>query len=160
MSNIHFLIRPWRVALICLLLCSLYFTTGTQVQAATGPFNVTAVNTTDVAWGNFHFLIFAVPGFDSTNVFFDLSTPPVSSQVIDSLNILWDFTTGEKKLDLFFYNDPLLPGETGSWEVSINNPDNTIYAVTSYPSVVPEPVSSTLFIIGAATLGYRRFRKR
>ncbi len=27
-------------------------------------------------------------------------------------------------------------------------------------TVVPEPVSSTLFIIGAATLGFRRFRKR
>ena len=27
-------------------------------------------------------------------------------------------------------------------------------------SVVPEPVSSTLFIIGGATLGFRRFRKK
>lgn len=27
-------------------------------------------------------------------------------------------------------------------------------------SVVPEPISSTLFIVGAATLGFRRFRKK
>ena len=29
----------------------------------------------------------------------------------------------------------------------------------SSPSVVPEPISSTLFLIGGATLGFRRFRK-
>ncbi|UCH81270.1 MAG: PEP-CTERM sorting domain-containing protein [Nitrospiraceae bacterium] len=26
--------------------------------------------------------------------------------------------------------------------------------------VVPEPISSTLFIVGGATLGFRRFRKK
>jgi hypothetical protein len=30
----------------------------------------------------------------------------------------------------------------------------------SSPPVVPEPVSSTLFIVGGATLGFRRFRKK
>jgi hypothetical protein len=29
-----------------------------------------------------------------------------------------------------------------------------------YTTVVPEPVSSTLFIVGGATLGFRRFRKK
>ena len=28
------------------------------------------------------------------------------------------------------------------------------------PPVVPEPISSTLFIVGGATLGFRRFRKK
>jgi hypothetical protein len=32
--------------------------------------------------------------------------------------------------------------------------------VQLYTSVVPEPVSSTLFIIGGATLGFRCFRKK
>ena len=27
-------------------------------------------------------------------------------------------------------------------------------------SVAPEPISSTLFVIGAATMGFRRFRKQ
>ena len=30
---------------------------------------------------------------------------------------------------------------------------------SAWASVVPEPVSSTLFLVGAATLGFRRFRK-
>ncbi len=30
----------------------------------------------------------------------------------------------------------------------------------SSPPVVPEPISSTLFIVGGATLGFRRFRKK
>ena len=35
---------------------------------------------------------------------------------------------------------------------------NHILAVREI-SVVPEPISSTLFMVGAATLGFRRFRK-
>jgi hypothetical protein len=38
----------------------------------------------------------------------------------------------------------------------ISNTDLKFFQVT----VVPEPVSSTLFIIGGATLGFRRFRKK
>lgn len=33
-------------------------------------------------------------------------------------------------------------------------------AITVAPSVVPEPISSTLFIVGVATLGLRRFSKK
>jgi hypothetical protein len=33
-------------------------------------------------------------------------------------------------------------------------------AAGDVPSVVPEPVSSSLFLVGAATLGFRRFRKK
>jgi len=41
-------------------------------------------------------------------------------------------------------------------------PGGSVIAVRECPSctVVPEPVSSTLFLVGGATLGFRRFRKR
>ncbi len=47
--------------------------------------------------------------------------------------------------------------------ISFSNRGNTNYIgldnIKLNVSVVPEPVSSTLFIIGGATLGFRRFRK-
>jgi hypothetical protein len=43
---------------------------------------------------------------------------------------------------------------TGNYQVTFNSDANLSF------TVVPEPVSSTLFIVGGATLGYRRFRKK
>ncbi len=43
------------------------------------------------------------------------------------------------------------------------NPDWGVYGSLRYNSnvpIVPEPISSTLFIVGGATLGFRRFRKK
>lgn len=50
-------------------------------------------------------------------------------------------------------------GELGT----ISSMDITAFDVMGYdvaPSVVPEPISSILFIVGGATLGFRRFRKK
>lgn len=44
------------------------------------------------------------------------------------------------------------------WDQVIFNGSPVTAAVTG--TIVPEPVSSTLFIIGGATLGFRRLRKR
>lgn len=44
-----------------------------------------------------------------------------------------------------------------TWNGSYGN-DTSIYQLSF--SVIPEPVSSTLFIIGGAALGFRRFRKK
>jgi hypothetical protein len=57
--------------------------------------------------------------------------------------------------------------ELGDWAINVDfttDPgskynEKTVSGVTGF-TVVPEPVSSTLFIVGAATLGYRRFRKK
>ena len=45
--------------------------------------------------------------------------------------------------------------------IPVNDPPNngTCSGWVGTTTVVPEPVSSTLFLVGAATLGYRRFRK-
>ncbi len=50
-----------------------------------------------------------------------------------------DYQAGDISYDAFFSGDNTLSGTT---------------------SLVPEPISSTLFIVGGATLGFRRFRKR
>lgn len=54
--------------------------------------------------------------------------------------------------------------EIGTWEVTAKYAGcgsgcELNYGTTSF-TVVPEPVSSMLFLVGAATLGFRRFRKK
>ncbi len=58
----------------------------------------------------------------------------------------FDFSTGQRLFDgkNFEYN---------AWAVRVGNSGIS-------GSVVPEPISSTLFIVGGATLGFRRFRKK
>jgi hypothetical protein len=50
-----------------------------------------------------------------------------------------DYQAGDIAYDAFFSGDQMISGTT---------------------SLVPEPVSSTLFVIGGAVLGFRRFMKR
>jgi hypothetical protein len=54
--------------------------------------------------------------------------------------------------------------EIGDWNVTAKYagciPNCDLYYGSTGFTVVPEPVSSMLFIVGAATLGFRRFRKK
>jgi hypothetical protein len=133
-----------------------------------GWYQVTEDNQSSLAWGDFHFEIFAIPGhdgnplYDISNVVFDITDPyePESSQTLDIGNE-WNLSDGGKKIDLNFYGDPYAAGETGGWwKVHINNPDGVLHGVTTYPSVVPEPMSSLLFMIGGAVLGLSFYVKK
>lgn len=127
-----------------------------------GWFDLTVTNNTNSAWGDYHFILFDFGGYNSSVIFVDSSgggnDPTSTSNTIDS----WTISDGGKSLDLFFYGDPVGIGETANLRVWTDNTagTNDPFAIGSYPSVVPEPISSTLFIIGGATLGFRRFRKK
>ena len=53
--------------------------------------------------------------------------------------------------------------DQSGWQYNVEEWNHGAWVKTSVniaPPVVPEPVSSTLFIVGGATLGFRRFRKK
>ena len=127
---------------------------------------INATNNSSFAWGDFHVEIFAC-GYggcgDITNVDFidgvvDSMTSPDSDRSPFTYNI--DNASVGAKLDYFYYSDPIGIGQTGQFKFKVANPDGVLYTTAFTPTVVPEPISSTLFIVGAATFGYRRFRKR
>lgn len=127
-----------------------------------GWFDLTVTNNTSAAWGDFHFMLFNFGSYDSSVIFIDSSgggnDPQSTTNTIDS----WTISPDKKSLDLFYYSNPVGIGQTANFKVWTDNTagTNDPFAIGAYPSVVPEPVSSTLFIIGVATLGFRRLRKK
>jgi hypothetical protein len=163
-ENIKHIKKAGNFSLIGLFLC-LFFLAGASPVSA-GWFTAEFDNQSSVAWGDFHFLIYEIPGqegnplFDISNVTFDIEAPymPSSGQTLDAGNE-WNLSADGQQLSFNFYGDPVGPAETGWWKVRIDNPDGVVHGITSYPSVVPEPVSSALFVVGSATLAFRRYRK-
>jgi hypothetical protein len=50
-----------------------------------------------------------------------------------------------------------------TWSITAVDPITGPVTSTGYlkaTAIVPEPISSTLFIVGGATFGFRRFRKK
>jgi hypothetical protein len=125
-----------------------------------GWFNVTASNTGDEAWGDFHFGIYDPLGTqDISNVhFLDASmggNDPTSSQS----PLTWDIDNEVvgATIDLFYYTDPVEPGETATFSVWTDNPDHlSFFGVMFYPTPVPEPGTLGLLLLGSAGLLLRR----
>jgi hypothetical protein len=79
---------------------------------------------------------------------------PTSSQS----PLTWVLSNNYQVIDLFFFTDPVAIGETGTFAVHIDNPDEAVHSVGFFPTPIPEP--GTLMIIGTGslvTLGFRRF---
>ena len=136
-----------------------------------GYLTLNVVNNTGGYWTDFHFVLlnwgtpsqvffvdgdcyWAKPGASNCN-------PTKSPGAVDN----WSILNNGKAMTLEFGSNPVLNGQSVTFEVYT---DNTMtknnfaigfYATNTVP-VVPEPVSSTLFILGGATLGIRRFIKK
>jgi hypothetical protein len=125
-----------------------------------GLINLSVTNTGNESWGDFHFRIFSI-GQSVANVDFIVAAPhqPTSSQnpltwVVDNTPV-----TGST-LDLFFYADPVSPGETAWFKVYTDNAkDKVPFGVMFYPTPVPIPTAFWLFATGLLGLvGFRRRR--
>jgi len=143
-----------------------------------GYFVLNVTNNTNVDWNDFHFQLGDIPGFPSSDVYFDSSVAPTGSIapspggtfVSMGSALSWTISADLKTLDLFFESAPVASGAVAHFEVYTNNTINmnpymisywpTITGGTGINGVVPEPVSSTLFLIGAASLGARRYWKK
>ena len=128
-----------------------------------GWLNLTVQNTGTEAWGDFHFEIYQVPGQGSVaNVDFIVSDEyePTSSQ--SPLTWSVDNNVVGAKLDLYFYSDPVLSGETANFKIYTDNTvDKVFFGVLYYPT--PVPVPSAMVLLGSGIVGLlgirRKFRK-
>jgi len=93
---------------------------------------------------------------DSTGATAINTTWTAPSSAVDNANITIDDGLVEYWITLIDWSSVK---EVGDWDIDGLIAPGGATASTSF-TVVPEPVSSTLFVIGSATLGFRRFKKR
>jgi hypothetical protein len=125
-----------------------------------GTATLTVTNSGTEAWGDFHFQIFEVTGFGSVeNVDFDvISSPPTSSQ--SGLTWSVDNDVVGSTLDLYFYSDPVLAGETATFTVYTDNTTDQLsfFGMLYYPT--PVPIPSAVWLLGSGLIGLIGFRRK
>lgn len=123
--------------------------------------NIWVTNNSQVAWGDFHFQIFSFDGSDVSGVDFIVAAPfaPVSSQTLGSWTVDNTPVTGSK-LDLYFYGDPINPGQSATFTIYTDNTLNKgNFGLMMWPTPVPEPGSMLALatgMIGMAGIVIRR----
>jgi len=123
--------------------------------------NITVQNSGTEAWGDFHFEIFQVTAETVENVDFIVDSPnePFSPT---RPNLAWavDNDVVGATLDLFFYDNPVLPGEWVSFSVYTDNTTDQVsfFGTSFYPTPIPEP--GTFGLLAAGLIGLAAFRKR
>lgn len=146
------------------------------VHNDSGPFKglvtVTVTNTGTQDWGDFHFEIFQSSAETVENVhFLDASMQAYDSAfgsdptytvggVGRTLSPAWDIdnTSIGAKMDLYFYDDPIKPGETATLVVMTDNTQDEVsfFGLMLYPTPVPEPMTLGLLALGGLMLRRRK----
>jgi len=126
---------------------------------------VTVQNTGSIAWGDFHFKIFAYPGGTADISLVDFKDAsmggldPISTQSGTTWTI--DNNVVGAEMSLFFYGDPVAPGDFATFQVYT---DNTVsmanFGLMLWPSPVPEPSSLIAFSTGIFGLAGFMVRRR
>lgn len=127
-----------------------------------GWLNVTVMNTGTVPWGDFHFMFYDPLGTQdiSSLGFLDASMggyDPTSSQ--SPLSWLIDNVSVPATMDLSYYSDPVMVGDTATFSVYTDNTSAhlPIFGMILYPTPIPEPAS--LLLLGLGALAIRRTRR-
>jgi hypothetical protein len=130
-----------------------------------GVVDVTVTNTGTVAWADFHFEIFEVPGWGSVeNVDFVteiIGLDDYRPRKDDALvNFVVDNDAVGATLDLYFAGDLVLPGETVNFKVYTDNTTDSVplFGLIIYPTPIPEP--ATMALVGLGALALLAWRKR
>lgn len=116
---------------------------------------LTVTNTMEESWGDFHFQVIDF----LANVVFEESTFIKMKDSEGATYTGYTYSiTGTQNLDFYFYDNPVLPGETVSFQFYTNNTINkhTWFGLLAYPTPVPEPMTLGLLSLGAIAL----FRKK
>jgi hypothetical protein len=128
-----------------------------------GSITLTVTNTGTEAWGDFHFEFSQIPGGDPIDdVHWVVSSGYEPTKNGSSSVLTWsvDNDVVGATLDLFFYRDPVDPGETVRFVVYSDNTADQVpfFGTAYYPTAVPEPGALALY--GLGTLGLAVYGRR
>ena len=127
-------------------------------EAWKGWLSVSVMNTSGVAWGDFHFqMLGGLPGwgiYNDSAEFDDYGNPFSSSQS----GFTYDISVDGKSVDFYFYGDTVGIGETATFTVYTDNTAGSLFGVGMYPT--PAPVPGAVWLLGSALVGVLGFKRR